>query len=336
MARRLDVDLARQNGVVVDEDALPRHLDLVAQQHAVAFVVAIGQRRIEFRRAVGLHRLARPQPQTWRVARDGAGDRFLLLLRRQRDDIADPDVVCEHRAGGEHLHAGDDDAVILLAHHAQGRHRQILLEIEIRIARGLRRQHRISNVKIVVAGMLVIAQHVVGVRVGRGQRAEIHRHAGDEGGDVVRRAAEQAIGEIGNTPVADHAPLQILARARPQEIDRMAAAVLLVGHLGAKRRIGLHVVERHHRLRRVAERRVRGDVVDLFVADIDHAAVAQRFEMLFAAAQHGRCLRVRSSQSSAQRTRLSISRQGHCHERAATLQSFTPEQQAIMRFPIGE
>ena len=70
MARRLDVDLARQDGVVVDEDLLPRHLDLVAQQHAVAFVVTIGQRRIELRGAVGLHRLARPQPQARRVARE--------------------------------------------------------------------------------------------------------------------------------------------------------------------------------------------------------------------------------------------------------------------------
>ena len=110
---------------------------------------------------------------------------------------------------------------------------------------------------------------------------------------MVRRTAEQAVGEIGDAPMADHAPLQILARARAQEIDGMAAAILLVGHLRAKRRIGLHVVERRHRLRGVAERRMRGDVVDFFVADIDHAAVAQRFEMLFAAAQHGRCLRVR-------------------------------------------
>src|ERR1700719_3957663 len=71
----------------------------------------------------------------------------------------------------------------------------------------------------------------------------------------------------------------------------MAAAILLVGPFLAKRRIRLHVVERRRRLRRVAERRVRGDVVDFFVADINHAAVAQRFEMLFTAAQHGRYLR---------------------------------------------
>ena len=110
---------------------------------------------------------------------------------------------------------------------------------------------------------------------------------------MVRRAAEQAVGKVGNTPMADHAPLQILARARAQEINGMAAAILLVGHFLAQRRIGLHVVERDHRLRGVAKRRVGGDVVDLFVADIDHAAVAQRFEMLFAAAQHGRRLRLR-------------------------------------------
>ena len=141
---------------------------------------------------------------------------------------------------------------------------------------------------------------------------------------MVRRAAEQAVGKISNTLVADHAPLQILARARAQEIDGMAAAVLLVGHLRAKRRIGLHVVERDDGLRRIAERRVRGDVVDLFVTDIDHAAVAQRFEMLFAAAKHGRCLRVRLSQSSAQRTWLSISRKGHSHDRAAALIAWLP------------
>jgi hypothetical protein len=98
------------------------------------------------------------------------------------------------------------------------------------------------------------------------------------------------VGEVGDAAVALHAALQVVARPRAQEIDRMAAAVLLVAHLVAKRGIGLHVIERHHGLRRVAERRMGGDVVDLFVADIDDPAVAERFEMLFAAAKHGRCL----------------------------------------------
>src|SRR4029077_5921825 len=53
---------------------------------------------------------------------------------------------------------------------------------------------------------------------------------------------------------------------------------------------------------------MRGDVIDFFVADIDDPAVAQRFEMLFAGAQHARRRRLRLSQSSARPASLSISR----------------------------
>src|SRR5262249_52503347 len=49
MARRLDVDVPREHGVVVHEHLLPRHLDVVAQHHAIAFIVAPGEWGIEFR-----------------------------------------------------------------------------------------------------------------------------------------------------------------------------------------------------------------------------------------------------------------------------------------------
>ncbi len=68
----------------------------------------------------------------------------------------------------------------------------------------------------------------------------------------------------------------------------MPAAVLLVGQGVAVGRIGLEVVDAGDRLRRGAERRMGGDVVDPLAADIDHAAVAQRFQMLLARAQHWR------------------------------------------------
>ena len=61
----------------------------------------------------------------------------------------------------------------------------------------------------------------------------------------------------------------------------MALAVLLVGHRLAIGGIGLHVVERRHRPRGVAERRVARDVVDALAADIDDAAVAQRSRCSF-------------------------------------------------------
>jgi hypothetical protein len=59
----------------------------------------------------------------------------------------------------------------------------------------------------------------------------LHRHAGDERRHVIGRTAEHAVGEIGDTAMTDHAPLQILARTRAQKIDRVAAAVLLERHL---------------------------------------------------------------------------------------------------------
>src|SRR5262249_38848332 len=54
VAWRGDVDVARQKRITVHKDAFPRYLDFVAQQHAVCFVVAVGERRVEFRRATEL------------------------------------------------------------------------------------------------------------------------------------------------------------------------------------------------------------------------------------------------------------------------------------------
>ena len=149
----------------------------------------------------GLERLARPQLQARRVAGDGAGDRLLLLVGRQRHDVADPDLVGEDRAGRQHLHAGDDDAVIVLAHHAQGRHRHVLPLIELGIARGLRRHHGIARIDVVVADVAVIGdRRCPHGRTGAFKLVGLHRHAGDEGRDVVGRAAEHAIGDVGDAP----------------------------------------------------------------------------------------------------------------------------------------
>ena len=103
---------------------------------------------------------------------------------------------------------------------------------------------------------------------------------------MIGRAAEKAVGEIGDAAMALHAALQVVARARAQEIDRVPAAVLLVAHRVAVGRIGLEIVEARHGRGGVAERRMGGDVVDALATDIDGAAVAQRFKMLFSRAQH--------------------------------------------------
>ena len=67
----------------------------------------------------------------------------------------------------------------------------------------------------------------------------------------------------------------------------MPGAVLLVGHRLVIGRVRLHVVERRHGPGGVAEGGMRCDVVDALAADIDDAAVAQQFEVLFSSAQHG-------------------------------------------------
>ena len=286
MGRRLDVDVARQQRVVVHEHLFPRHLDVFAHQHAVAFVVAPGQRRIEFGTQAESGGLARPQRQTRRIARDCAGDRLLLLVGGERDDVADPDLVGVGGGGRQHLHAGDDDAVVVLAHHPQRRRRDVLALIEFRIAGSLRRHHRVRHIDVVVADVAIVVQEVVAEPVRRRQRAGIHRHAGDVGRQMIGRAAEQAVGEIRDPAMAFHAPLQVVARLRAQEIDGMAAAVLLVAHDVAAGGIGLEVVDGGDRLSRRAERRMSGHVVDPLGADIDHAAVAQRFQVLLAGAQH--------------------------------------------------
>ena len=53
----------------------------------------------------------------------------------------------------------------------------------------------------------------------RFQFVGLHRHAGDKRRDVIRRTAEHAIGEVGDAAMADHPPLQIVARAGAQIID---------------------------------------------------------------------------------------------------------------------
>src|SRR5207245_6736435 len=106
---------------------------------------------------------------------------------------------------------------------------------------------------------------------GSGQRIGLDHHAGDEGGDVIGRAAEHAKGKVGDAAVPQHAPLQVLARARTQEIDRVTAAVLLVAHGLAVGGVRLHVVERGDGCGRIAKGGVTGDVVDALAADIDDA-----------------------------------------------------------------
>ena len=107
---------------------------------------------------------------------------------------------------------------------------------------------------------------------------------------MIGRAAEHPECQLRDHAMPDHAPLQVVARARAQEIDGVAGAVLLVAHDVAVGRIRLHVVDGGDGRGGVAEGGMAGDVVHLLAADIDDAAVAQRFQMFLARPQHRRLL----------------------------------------------
>ena len=99
---------------------------------------------------------------------------------------------------------------------------------------------------------------------------------------VVRRAPHPAVGHA--RPLRDGVALrnQILARARGAEEFVGIAAGAGIGRRGQDA-LGLlgvqRVVEPGDRARGVAERRVRGDVLDPLAIDIDFAAIAQTFEV---------------------------------------------------------
>src|SRR5262249_58629821 len=70
---------------------------------------------------------------------------------------------------------------------------------------------------------------------------------------MIGRTAEHAEGEIGDMAVPQHAPLQVLARARAQEIDRVAAALLLLAHKLAGGGVRPHSLKRGGRYWRVSK-----------------------------------------------------------------------------------
>ena len=170
MARRADVNFARQDSIVQDEDPFPGHFDVVAHYHAVALVEAPGQRTVEFVFNVDGKRLPRPQGQAVGIARHCASHCLLYLVGRQRQQIADPDLVGEYGCGRQHLHARNDHTVVILAHDLQARNRQILLLIKGRITRRLGRQHGISRIGVFFPHTVVVPRHVLRQKLGSRQR----------------------------------------------------------------------------------------------------------------------------------------------------------------------
>ena len=101
--------------VAVDQEVLPRDQRVVEHQHRVVLVEAARERIVERAADRGGHELVgRPAQQldVRVVHRREEGERVLLLLDRQVPVVGDEVVVRQRRAGGDHLGAADDDALV--------------------------------------------------------------------------------------------------------------------------------------------------------------------------------------------------------------------------------
>src|SRR6266849_5615383 len=157
-----------------------------------------------------------------------------------------------------------------------------------RPAPALRIGHGVGRENVVAAHVpVVVADVVAEARPDAIEHGGVHHQAAHIAREVVRRAAEQPVRPGRDAAMGLEAALQILARARQQEVGRKSFSVLLEGHDGAVLRRALAVVDHGEGSRRVAERRVGGDVLDHFAADIDATAVADAVEVFLAGHQHG-------------------------------------------------
>src|ERR1051326_7902078 len=260
--------------VAEEENALPRHQHIVEEHDAVHLLEARAERVIEMRAAL-IEAVAAEELEPRGAAWNGKRQRVRAVPLGIHADAGriDCDLVRERPERRENAGAAHDDPGIGLAHHAQ---RGILLEI-VNAGSGaaaLQVDQRVGEHEVVLADQLVIPAHVVAE--GGPAAGEIIGGRGPGGiGDIheIRRPAHHAAG--GTRPVQHHvaAPDEVVVRARDdeREADGIAAGGRRVGHLGAQRRIVLHVVERRDRARPVGEAGMLGDVVHPLATHIDNA-----------------------------------------------------------------
>ena len=107
------------------------------------------------------------------------------------------------------------------------------------------------------------------------EHVDAHALADQRRGEVVRRAAHEAAGQLG-PGLQRLAPLHhlgVVARHLPGAVDAAVRAVRRERHQLDVFRLGLEVVEHRRRLHGIAEGRMLGDVGDELAVDIDRAAV---------------------------------------------------------------
>ncbi len=269
-------------GVAVNQHVLPGDQHVVEHEDRVVLVEARRQRIVERRADLGCDLFVRGAAEKFhpgRVHRHDEHDREIGIAGRGRRVLTEEIVMRERRRGRHHLGARHDHAGVGLL-----LDRDIdVLDLVGRPPAIDRRVHdRVVHEQDVLLRALVPSLRVGGelaVIVGVGAERVHQRRL------VVRRAAHPAIGHA--RPGGDRRLLrhQLLARARDPKIFMRVAARARVGRRG-QHVLGLGVVQRvveaSQRARRIAERGMRGDVLDPLAVDIDLPPVAQALEIFLA------------------------------------------------------
>ena len=269
-------------GVAVNQHVLPGDQHVVEHENRVVLVETRRQRIVE-RRAKRCRDLligrAAEQFHAGRVHRHDEHDGEIGVAGRRRRVLTEEIVMRERRRGRHHFGARHDHARVGL-----------LLDRDIDVLDFVgrppaidRRIHdRVVHEQDVLLRALVPSLRVRGelaVIVGVGAERVHQRRL------VVRRAPHPAIGHA--RPSGDRRLLRdkLLARARDTKIFVRIAARARVGRR-SQHVLGLGVVQRvieaGQRARRIAERGMRGDILDPFAIDIDLPPVVQALQIFLA------------------------------------------------------
>ena len=198
--------------------------------------------------------------------------------------MRDEGVVGQHRAGRDHLGAGDDEAGVGLLLDMAADVGDLVrrpVAIDRRMDDGvIDERHALLAELVPALGVLLVGIVEVGIGAERGQ----------ERGLVVGRAADPAVGDP--RPFGDRVAAgdQIVDGLRRLEEGVRHAAIAGVGRqqeLVLALVVVQRVVEARDHARGVAEGRMGGDVLDPLAVDVDGAVVAQRVQIFRAGLRTG-------------------------------------------------
>ena len=207
-----------------------------------------------------------------------------LVLHRDQSVVSHERIVRQHRAGGDHLGARDDETGV-----------GFLLDVAADVADLVRRpvaidrrmDDRMIDERHALLAEFVPASGVVLVRI-------VEIRVGAEGSEkrrlVVRRAPHPAVGHA--RPFGDGVAAgdQVIHGLRRLEEGVRHSAIAGVGRqqqLFLSLVVMQRVEQARHHAGGVAEGRMGGDVLDAFAIDEDLAAVAQRLDIFRAGLRFG-------------------------------------------------